>query len=65
VKGGSFTETGGEVRWGPDWLRAHIEAWMKPSLERFKANRRGILSKLSEFRSDYASEEERGSIDVH
>jgi multimeric flavodoxin WrbA len=65
AKGAGFSRTGGEARWGTGWLRAHIEAWMKPSVERYKANRRDILSKLSEFRSKYASEEERGNIDVH
>jgi hypothetical protein len=61
---GTFRRTGGEPRWGTGWLRAHVEAWMKPSVERFKAGRREILSNLSEFRSRYASEEERGSVDV-
>jgi len=65
AKDGRFSRTGGEIRWGTGWLKAHVEAWMKPSVERFKANRRDILSKLSEFRSRYASEEERGSVDVH
>jgi len=65
AKDGTFSRTGGEPRWGADWLRAHVDAWMKPSVERFKANRRDILSKLSEFRSRYASEEERGGVDVH
>jgi multimeric flavodoxin WrbA len=64
-KDGRFSRVGGEARWGTGWLRAHVEAWMKPSVERFKANRRDILSKLSEFRSRYASQEERGSVDVH
>ncbi len=65
AKEGTFTGTGGDVRWGTDWLKAHIETWMKPSVERFKANRREILSKLSDLRSRYALEEERGSVDVH
>jgi len=65
AKDGTFSRTGGEPRWGTGWLKAHVEAWMKPSVERFKANRRDTLSKLSEFRSRYASEEERGSVDVH
>ena len=65
AKDGGFRRTGGELRWGTGWLRAHAEAWMKPSVERFKADRRDILSKLIEFRSRYKSEEERGSVDVH
>jgi multimeric flavodoxin WrbA len=61
AKDGGFKPTGGEARWGTGWLRAHVEAWVKPSVERFKAERRTTLSKLSEFRSRYASEEERGA----
>jgi multimeric flavodoxin WrbA len=61
---GRFERTGGEARWGRDWLRAHVEAWVKPSVERFRADRREILSKLNEFRSRYRSQEERGSADV-
>lgn len=60
-----FEPLAGEPRWGTGWLRAHIDAWMRPSVERFRAGRREILSRLSEFRTRYASEEERGSADVH
>jgi multimeric flavodoxin WrbA len=64
VREGRFMRTGGNLRWGTPWLRAHIEAWIKPSLLRFKANRRELLSALGDFRSRYASEAERGSLDV-
>jgi len=64
-KDGRFTGTGGEIRWGRDWLRSHVEAWIKPSVGRFRANRREILARLGDLRSRYASEEERGNTDVH
>lgn len=59
-----FVETGGELRWGTDWLHGHIDAWVRPSVARYRANRKRILKNLHRFREQYAVEEERGKADV-
>ena len=59
-----FVSTGGEVRWGTDWLRGHVDEWVRPSVDRYKANMKKILKNLRRLREEYAEEEERGKPDV-
>jgi multimeric flavodoxin WrbA len=40
---GTFEPTGGPPRWGQQWLRAHIDSWIRPSIERYGRDRRCIV----------------------
>jgi putative NADPH-quinone reductase len=65
IEGGGFVSTGGEPRWGLSWLDRHIEAWVSPSVERYKDRRRAILKELRQLKQRYTAHVERGKADVH
>jgi multimeric flavodoxin WrbA/uncharacterized Zn finger protein (UPF0148 family) len=52
-------------RWGRGWLAAHIDSWVRPSLERYLAGRRDTLNRLRSLKVRYGKGEERGNEDVH
>jgi hypothetical protein len=65
IQSGEFVSTGAEPRWGLSWLDRHIEAWVSPSLGRYRDRRRSILKQLRQLRQRYNAHVERGKADVH
>lgn len=61
---GAFAASGEPQRWGRRWLAAHIDSWIRPSLERYVENRKEILSKVRHLKAKHREQEERGKQDV-
>jgi len=64
VTTGSFTTTGRARRWGLSWLDKHVESWIRPSISRYKEQRRKIINSLTELKKAYSETGERGRADV-
>lgn len=60
-----FRPSGDPAMWGRRWLAAHIDSWVRPSLERYLGHRQDILGRLRNLRTRYREQEERGKQDVH
>jgi multimeric flavodoxin WrbA len=63
-KEGTRALTGSEARWGVQWLDAHIEAWVAPSVKRYRTKLKPVLANLGRLRRKYVSQQERGEADV-
>jgi multimeric flavodoxin WrbA len=61
---GVFAASGDPPRWGRRWLAAHIDSWIRPSLERYVGNRKEILSRVRHLKAKYCEIDERGKQDV-
>lgn len=55
----------GECRWGVSWLNRHIEAWVRPSITRYRDRRKAIIRGLGRLRPHRGVQSERGNADVH
>jgi multimeric flavodoxin WrbA len=64
INAGRFTATGRERSWGLSWLDKHVESWIRPSLLRYKEQRRKIINSLRELKKAYSEIGERGETDV-
>jgi multimeric flavodoxin WrbA len=64
IRENRFAKTGGDVRWGIGWLHSHIDAWVRPSVSRYKTGRKEVLKALQGVKKRYSLEEERGKPDV-
>jgi multimeric flavodoxin WrbA len=54
----------GEPRWGLSWLDKHIEAWVRPSIERYRDRRKAILRAMGRLKQHRGVKSERGNADV-
>ncbi len=61
---GVFAASADAPRWGRRWLVAHIDSWIRPSLDRYFGGRKEILSKVRYLKAKYREQEERGKQDV-
>ncbi len=52
-KAGEVVVHPGETRWGHVWLKKHIMAWIRPSIENYKRRRRDCLKAISELKKIY------------
>jgi multimeric flavodoxin WrbA len=59
-----FVRTGGELRWGLDWLDRHVDSWVRPSVDRYLRDRRSILRQLRDLKERYSLAAERGESNV-
>jgi multimeric flavodoxin WrbA len=64
VAAGRFVRTGGELRWGQEWLARHIDSWIRPSLQRYRKGRKEILANLRGLKERYKDRDGGGETDV-
>jgi multimeric flavodoxin WrbA len=61
--GGSAVAADG-ARWGLAWLDRHIQAWVAPSVVRYKTKLRSVFENLRLLKDRYSTQDERGDADV-
>ena len=57
---GRFVSIDTEERWGRAWLKRHVAAWIRPSVERYRSRRGQALKDLRELRRLYSLKEGEG-----
>lgn len=50
-----FRSLGGERRWGRAWLRRHADAWIRPSVARYRTRRKDALRQIAEVKRRYSA----------
>lgn len=66
----AYLRTGGSgiaadgARWGLTWLDRHIQAWVAPSVARYKTKLKSVFENLRLLKVRYSTQDERGDADV-
>jgi hypothetical protein len=56
VDRGEFEDAGSKPRIGREWLKWHIDDWLRPSAERYMKRRREVLRRMRDLKSASAEE---------
>lgn len=64
LKTGGSAVTADGARWGLTWLDRHIQAWVAPSVARYRTKLKSVFENLRLLKARYSTQDERGDADV-